>query len=152
MDQFQSTQVGFIAQLKGKLTTQWYQYGTVFINHFSLLRYVCFMTDQSSAQMLKAKQAYEQLASKLGLNLGPSPHHACNVNLVLNLDTGLVSPQFDCQFDDFFETISLNKPETTMSSNWQIFAGLERPDKTPTVKQGLQSARPPQHVAHDFPT
>ncbi|KAL7479866.1 hypothetical protein ACHAW6_005584 [Cyclotella cf. meneghiniana] len=33
--------------------------------------------------------------SRLGLNLGPSPQHACNVNQVLNLDTALVSPQFE---------------------------------------------------------
>ncbi len=29
----------------------------------------------------------------IGLNLGPSPTHACNVHLVLSLTTGLVSPQ-----------------------------------------------------------
>jgi hypothetical protein len=267
VDQFQSTQVGFIAQLKGKLTTQRYQYGTVFVDHFSRLRYVYFMTDQSSAQTLKAKQAYKQFASeqgirichyhcdngrfadnafrqhaeqqqqtlifcginahfqhgiaeraiqdltestrkqllhararwpkcihlalwpyamrsalhiyntapvlkngtsreekfsgvqlgfnmrynhtfgcpvyalynalaaggkipkwsprsRLGINFGPSWQHVRNVNLVLNLDTGLVSPQFHCRYDDFFETISFNKPETMMSSNWQILAGL----------------------------
>ncbi|KAL7483005.1 LOW QUALITY PROTEIN: hypothetical protein ACHAW6_008651 [Cyclotella cf. meneghiniana] len=245
-----SSQVGFIAQLKGKLTTQWYRYGTIFINHLSRLCYVYFMTVQFSAETLKAKQAYKQFASKhgirihhyhcdnghfvdnafkqqakeqqhiltlngiperaiwglkestrkklihvrtrwqkcihlalwpcairsaldfyntnpsrcnfrgkkfsgvkagfnmkhnhtfggpvctlnnvlaaggkipkwspqsrLGINLGPSPCHACNVNLVLNLDTGLVSPQFHCWDDDFFKAISNNKTETTMSSN-----------------------------------
>ena len=34
-DQFQSTQVGFVAQLKGKLTTQRYRYGTIFVDHYS---------------------------------------------------------------------------------------------------------------------
>ncbi|KAL7475008.1 LOW QUALITY PROTEIN: hypothetical protein ACHAW6_000943, partial [Cyclotella cf. meneghiniana] len=43
--------------------------------------------------------------SSLGLNLGPSPQHARNVNLVLNLDTGLVSLQFHCRYNDFFETL-----------------------------------------------
>ncbi|KAL7475098.1 hypothetical protein ACHAW6_001027 [Cyclotella cf. meneghiniana] len=99
VDQFQSTQVGLIAQLKGKHTTQQYRYRNVFVDHFH-----CY---QSSAQMLKAKQAYEQFA-------------------ILNLDTGLVSLQFHCRYDDFFETISFNKPETTMSSNWQILACLTR--------------------------
>jgi hypothetical protein len=42
----------------------------------------------------------------LGLNLGPSPMHAWNVYLVLNLSTGLVSPQYHCCVDDFFETTS----------------------------------------------
>ena len=40
----------------------------------------------------------------LGLNLGPSPMHARNVCLVLNLITGCVSPQYHCRFDNFFET------------------------------------------------
>jgi hypothetical protein len=35
-----------------------------------------------------------------GLNLGPSPMHARNVYLVLNLSTGLVSPQFHCHYDN----------------------------------------------------
>ncbi|KAL7478265.1 hypothetical protein ACHAW6_004038 [Cyclotella cf. meneghiniana] len=103
------------------------------------------MTDQSSAQTLKAKQACEQL----GLNLDPSPQHVRNVNLVLNLDTGLVSLQFNCWYNDIFETISFNKPEIMMSSNWQVLAGLEKPDKTPTVKQVLQRTQPSQPIAHD---
>ena len=75
--------------------------------------------------------------ARLGVNLGPSPHHARNVNLVLNIDTGLCSPQFHCRYDDFFETIDLNKPDTMTSSSWQILAGLERPDQLPSVEQLL---------------
>ncbi len=36
-----------------------------------------------------------------------------------------------------------------MSSNWQILAGLIKPDNTPTVEQVLQRARPSQPMAHD---
>ena len=43
--------------------------------------------------------------ARLGLCLGPSPSHARSVSLVLNLSTGLVSPQFHCRHDDFFETV-----------------------------------------------
>jgi hypothetical protein len=63
----------------------------------------------------------------LGLNLvGLSPSHARNINLVLLLMTGLVSPQFHCTFDDFFET---TKPEGTdihVGSTWHQLAGLVR--------------------------
>ncbi|KAL7486990.1 hypothetical protein ACHAW6_012591 [Cyclotella cf. meneghiniana] len=76
--------------------------------------------------------------ARLGINLGPSPHHAQNIYLVLNLDTSLCSPQFHCQYNDFFKTITINKPDTMMSSNWQILAGLESPNKIPCVKQLLQ--------------
>lgn len=44
--------------------------------------------------------------ARLGVYLGRSPLHAQSVALVLNLSTGLVSPQFHVAFDDFFETVS----------------------------------------------
>jgi hypothetical protein len=64
----------------------------------------------------------------LGLNLGPSPTHACNVHLVLSLSTGLVSPQFHCCFDDFFETCKYEVPDGGISSTWQRLAGFKRAD------------------------
>ena len=62
--------------------------------------------------------------ARLGLNLGPSPFHARNVYLVLNLTTGLVSPQYHCRFDDFFEMVKLNGPDVTTSANWKQLAGF----------------------------
>jgi hypothetical protein len=41
------------------------------------------------------------LCARLGLNLGPSPMHARNVYLVLNLSTRCVSPQYHCHFNNF---------------------------------------------------
>ena len=62
--------------------------------------------------------------ARVGINLGHSPRHASTVALVLNLQTGHVSPQFHVQFDDFFETVrpSANNPETI--SKWQQLAGI----------------------------
>ncbi len=60
----------------------------------------------------------------LGLNLGPSPMHARNVYLVLNLTTGCVSPQYHCRFDDFFETTHHNGPDVSGTICWQQLAGL----------------------------
>ncbi len=51
--------------------------------------------------------------ARLGLNLGPSPNHAMNVYLVLNLMTGCVSPQYHCWFDDFFEMTSHGGPDVS---------------------------------------
>ena len=70
--------------------------------------------------------------ARLGLNLGPSLFHARNVILILNLNTGLVSPQFHCHFDDFFETTRHNRPGITIPSVWKQLAGLCRFDGTPT--------------------
>ncbi len=62
----------------------------------------------------------------LGLNLRPSPMHARNVYLVLNLSTGCVSPQCHCHFDDFFETTCHNGPDVSGTITWQLLAGLNR--------------------------
>ena len=59
---------------------------------------------------------------RLGINLGPSPSHARNVSLVLNPDTGCVSPQYHCRFDDFFESVGAQ--EVSISKTWQQLAGL----------------------------
>ena len=64
-----------------------------------------------------------QPRSRLGLNLGPSPRHARNVNLILNLQTGTVSPQFHVQYDDFFETVR-DAPATTKENVWCKLAGF----------------------------
>jgi hypothetical protein len=69
----------------------------------------------------------------IGLNLGPSPTHARNVHLVLSLTTGLVSPQFHCRFDDFFETCKHGASDTSTQSTWQQFAGLTRTSINPML-------------------
>jgi hypothetical protein len=64
----------------------------------------------------------------LGLNLGPSPIHARNVYLVLNLTTGCVSPQYHCCFDNFFEATKLGGPDVSNTICWQKLAGLNHAD------------------------
>ncbi len=67
------------------------------------------------------------------LNLGPSPTHARNVHLVLSLTTGLVSPQFHCRFDDFFETCKYGVSDAGTQSTWQHLAGLKRTTINPAL-------------------
>ena len=64
--------------------------------------------------------------ARLGVYLGPSPRHASSVSLVLNLNTGLVSPQFHVQHDDFFETVRPTAGHGLTSSLWQQLAGLRK--------------------------
>ena len=54
--------------------------------------------------------------SRAGIFLCHSPHHAASVPLILSTQTGLVSPQFHCVFDDQFETVK-NEPNNT--ALWQ---------------------------------
>jgi hypothetical protein len=56
--------------------------------------------------------------------LGYSSKHALNVSLILNLQTGLVSPQYHCQYDDLFETTTGTQVRSIPTSQWQYKAGL----------------------------
>jgi hypothetical protein len=49
-----------------------------------------------------------QSRSKRGVYVGSSPKHASTVPLVLNLETGHISPQFHVVFDDWFATVTTN--------------------------------------------
>lgn len=91
--------------------------------------------------------------SRVGIYMCHSPQHASNVSLVLNTQTGNVSPQFHCIFDDSFETC---KRDAKFQSLWQYKAKLQnksfkfqipREDFTPThpyqkFVQHKQSASP----------
>ena len=54
--------------------------------------------------------------ARAGIYLGHSPVHAGNVALVLNLQTGHVSPQYHIVFDDEFTTVPYLDCENTRNS------------------------------------
>jgi hypothetical protein len=85
----------------------------------------------------------------LGLNLGPSPMHARNVYLVLNLVTGCVSPQYHCCFNNFFETTHHSAPDVSGTICWQQLDNLDRA-KTVLSKVSM----PSQHsvISLDMPS
>jgi hypothetical protein len=70
--------------------------------------------------------------TRIGINLGYSSRHALNVSLILNLQTGLVSPQYHCQYDDLFETTTGTQARSIPTSQWQYKAGQssEKPELT----------------------
>ena len=58
--------------------------------------------------------------SRIGIYLGRSPHHARNVALVLDRESGLVSPQFHVSYDSAFDSAK----DGDLGSNWQLRAGF----------------------------
>jgi hypothetical protein len=70
-----STHVGFFSQLKGELTSKRYRAASIFVDHFSHLRFVHLMQDLSSDETNKAKEAFEQFAAKYGVAI---KHYHCN--------------------------------------------------------------------------
>jgi hypothetical protein len=75
VDQMESTEVGFFAQLKGSLTKKRYRYYTVFVDHFSQLRFVRLLIDNSAAETMLAKQAFEKFAAEHGVRI---LHYHCD--------------------------------------------------------------------------
>jgi hypothetical protein len=73
--------------------------------------------------------------ARVGIYLGRSPQHAQSVALVLNPQTGLVSPQFHLFFDSSFQTLDPKRGEAPVPSLWQEKAGFaeaEEPENIPT--------------------
>ena len=62
--------------------------------------------------------------ARLGIYLGFSPTHARSVALVLNPQTGLVSPQYHVKFDDLWETVDYPRNKLLDHSEWQSKAGI----------------------------
>ena len=60
--------------------------------------------------------------SRIGIFLCHCPHHVSSVPLVLSTQTGLVSPQFHCVFDDNFDMV---RKEQANISIWKIKAHLQ---------------------------
>ena len=62
VDQLESNTPGFIAQLKGKLTQQRYNYAMVFVDQFSGYTFVYLQHRITSEETVKAKHAFESAA------------------------------------------------------------------------------------------
>ncbi len=75
VDQMISTQVGFIAQLKGTLTKKRYTAATISVDHYSRLKYVHLMTRLTSEETIEAKRAFEHFAEQHGVRI---LHYHCN--------------------------------------------------------------------------
>ena len=58
--------------------------------------------------------------SRLGIYMGKSPYHARNVALVLDKDSGYVSPQFHVVCDSSYRTVR----EETKGGKWRLRTGL----------------------------
>jgi hypothetical protein len=74
--------------------------------------------------------------ARIGLHLGTSPIHSRNISLVLNLRTGLVSPQFHVKYDDLFETVS---PSSRLEILWQQQTGFAKSKGPPPSKQPIDT-------------
>ena len=82
----------------------------------------------SNFQALKVLNAWLP-RSCVGIYLGQSEHHSRSVSLVMSLTTGLVSPQFHVNHDDFFESIGTTEHHIDQRT-WMVLAGLKQGRKS----------------------
>ena len=80
--------------------------------------------------------------ARVGLYLGRSPTHARSVALVLNLQTGLVSPQFHVSFDPSFQTVKRTFEGLPLEVKWLEAAGFRAKSKTHSTTQREQHSKP----------
>ena len=76
VDQMTSTLPGFVAQITGKLTKRRYVGATVFVDHFSRLKFVYLMESMTSENTVRAKEAFERFARDHGVSV--QHYHADN--------------------------------------------------------------------------
>ena len=69
VDQLESNTPGFIAQLKGKLTQQRYNYATVFVDQFSGYSFVYLQRRLTSEETVQAKHVFERAAEQRGVKV-----------------------------------------------------------------------------------
>lgn len=93
-----------------------------------------------------------QSARELALFL---PRHTSSVPLILNTQTGLVSPQFHCVYDDSFDTVAA---DAKFESLWQRKAKLHNAmddksvGRSPTDPTLEQEANLPSYAEQQIPT
>ncbi len=69
INQMTSTEVGFYAQMKRKLSKKRYRCATIFVGHYSHLRFINLQVNDSSAKTATAKRAFETFAINSALLL-----------------------------------------------------------------------------------
>jgi hypothetical protein len=74
-----------------------------------------------------------QRRSRRGVYLGYSRQHSNNVHLVLNLETGRISPQYHLVFDDTFSTVYSDGAFDADVWNSLVTSNLERHEDTPST-------------------
>jgi hypothetical protein len=107
---------------------------TVMPNIKQILPFGCPAYVLNNALQARQKIGKWEERARIGVHLGLSPNHARTVGLILNLSTGLVSPQFHVKYDPTFQTV-MNPDEPIPKSQWQHLCGFTRPPPSTTSDQ-----------------
>ena len=128
------THISVPKRLDGKLSLQIFLSMSVLpkANTFHPFRCPVYILDNRVQAGMKISKWHTR--ARVGLYLRHSPMHAKSVSLVLNISTGLVSPQFHIKFDDFFETV--NKLDDNFKVEWRVKCHFK--ESLPTSRKSVQ--------------
>ena len=76
MDMLESSKVGFISHMKLQITKKRYRYATVFVDHFSDLKYVHCMSKMTSEETIHAKKCFKRYSSGFNVKV---KHYHCDI-------------------------------------------------------------------------
>lgn len=90
----------------------------------------------------------------ISINLGPSPRHGKSVNLLLNVTTGIITPQFHVKFDDAFDTCRKGSDVHLPKSLWQQKTYFRQTPAAPTppVEREPRTTRSSAPIGGHSPT
>ena len=106
------------------------------LDHFKPFGCPVYVLD--NAMQAGKKISKWEIRSRLGLYLGMSTQHARSVALVLNIETGHVSPQFHIKFDSKFETVKAGVG--VPKSKWQSQCYFDSDAKRSQEKESATKA------------
>ena len=92
--------------------------------------------------------------ARIAINLGPSPNHGSSVSLLLNTQTGTVSPQFHAKYDDHFDTTRKDSATRLPKCLWQqknYFTNDKVPDAIPAELTQCNQRVPVPTLLRDHP-
>ena len=92
--------------------------------------------------------------ARIAINLGPSPNHGSSVSLLLNTQTGTVSPQFHAKYDDHFDTTRKDSATRLPKCLWQqknYFTNDKVPDAIPAELTQRNQRVPVPTLLRDHP-
>ena len=113
------------------------------LRHFHHFGAPAYVLKNEIQQGQKARKWEEK--ARVGIYLGQSTQHARTIMLILSLQSANVSPQFHCQVDDTFASVTGTNAALIPKSEWQVKARF-RPSPR-KKKEGLPPLLSPEPLA-----
>ena len=119
------------------------------IRHFHTFGCPAYVLHSKLQSGRKQKEHKWEDRARISINLGPSPRHGKSVHLLLNVTTGIITPQFHVQFDDAFDTTRRGSEVHLPKSLWQQKTYFREPtvsifEKERSVAERTPPSRPTQ--------